>query len=152
MLLRILDLVFTVSGIGILLSIIAFILMMIFAKRLNPKIIVVMVMNFVVTLALMMSLPQLGRAELRSLLADDIEGITSDMAFNRNLLEKRLKNFAFIAGRNSHPLERFDVVIKMKGGDISLQFARDSEEQNTYWVYYPEYRFFTINEVGKVRL
>ncbi|MBY5945490.1 hypothetical protein [Photobacterium rosenbergii] len=152
MLLSVLDFLFPVSGIGVLLSIIGFILMMIFAKRLNPRIIVVMVLNFVITLALMMGLPPLGRAEIRSLLADDIEGITSDMAFNRNLLEKRLKNIAFTAGTNSHPLERFNVVIKMNDGDIPLQLARDSAEKSIYWVYYPKYRFFTINEVGKVRL
>ncbi|MBC7005843.1 hypothetical protein BIZ37_25100 [Photobacterium sp. BZF1] len=152
MLLSVLDFLFTVSGIGVLLSIIGFILMMIFAKRLNPKIILVMMMNFVIALALMMSLPQLGRAELRSRLAEGIDSISSDAAFNRNLMAERLTNIKFVIGSNSHPKERFDVEVHTKGEVIPLQLAKDSAEQSTYWVYYPKYRFFTMNEVGKVRL
>ncbi len=152
MLLKVLDLVFTVSGVGVLLSIIGFILMMIFTKRLNPKIILVMMMNFVIALALMMSLPQLGRAELRSRFAGGIDSISSDEAFNRNLMAERLTDIKSVIGSNSHPKERFDVVVHTKGEAVPLQLAMDSEEQSTYWVYYPKYRFFTMNEVGKVRL
>ncbi|WEM41361.1 hypothetical protein PTW35_12070 [Photobacterium sp. DA100] len=152
MLVSVLDFLFTVSGIGVLLSIIGFILMMIFAKRLNPTIINVMVINFVIALALMVSLPQLGRAELRSRLADGIDSISSDEAFNRNLMAERLTNIKYVIGSNSHPKERFDIVVYTKREEILLQLARDSVEQSTYWVYYPKYRFFTINEVGKVRL
>lgn len=152
MLLKVLDLVFTASGIGVLLSSIAFILTVIFTKRLNPTIMLVMVLNLVIALALMVSLPQLGRAELRSRFADGIDSISSDEAFNRNLMAERLTNIKYVIGSNSHPKGRFDIVVYTKREEILLQLARDSVEQSTYWVYYPKYRFITINEVGKVRL
>lgn len=152
MLLRFLDFLFTIGGIGILISVIAFIAMMVFAKRLNLKVILGMIAIFAVTLAVTFTFPSLARSELRGKLTQDILSSTSEEHISRDEIVAALKNISFVQSTNSHPLERFSFKIQTSEEVINLELARDSNDDKAYWVYYPKYRSGRVNHIGKVRL
>ncbi|GAB3535672.1 hypothetical protein [Photobacterium alginatilyticum] len=152
MLLSILDFLFTIGGIGVLISIIAFIAMMIFVKRLNPKIILMMIAIFVVTLSVTFTFPSIARSELRAKLSQEIISSTSDGHINRDETVAALKQISYVQGTNSHLLQRFGFTIQTAEEVIYLELARDSNDSKTYWVFYPRYRAGRLNGIGKVRL
>ncbi|WP_099609567.1 hypothetical protein [Vibrio coralliilyticus] len=152
MFLSVLDVLFTIGGIGVLISIIAFIAMMIFVKRPNPKIILMMIANFLVTLSITFTFPSIARSELRAKLSQDIISSTSNGHVNRDEIIAALKKISYILGTNSHSLQRFGFTIQTTDEVIYLELARDSHDSKTYWVYYPRYRAGRLNDIGKVRL
>lgn len=152
MLLSILDFLFTIGGIGVLISVIAFIAMMIFVKRLNLKVILGMIAIFVVTLSVTFTFPSIARSELRGKLTQEIISSSSEQHISRDEIVAALKKISYVQGTNSHPLERFGFKIQTSEEIINLELARDSNDSKTYWVYYPKYRAGRVNDIGKFRL
>ncbi|PSU41557.1 hypothetical protein C9J12_29545 [Photobacterium frigidiphilum] len=152
MFLSILDFLFTIGGIGVLISVISFISMMIFVKRLNPRIILGMVAIFIVTLSVTFTFPSVARSELREKLTQEIISSTSEEHINNDEIVAALKKISYVLGTNSHSLERFGFKIQTSEEVIYLELARDSNDSKTYWVYYPKYRAGQVNDIGKVRL
>jgi len=51
---------------------------------------------------------------------------------------------------HSHPTHSIRVVLQTKDGDLKLNLARDSGDQQEYWVFYPQFKITSMNEVGKI--
>ncbi|MGF1703399.1 hypothetical protein L4D09_24210 [Photobacterium makurazakiensis] len=152
MLLNILDTFFTFGGVAVLISIIVFIAMMLFSKRLNLTTILSMIVIFVVTLVVMFSFPSAARYEIRKKLSVEVISVESSGTVNNTKVVEELKKISFKIAKNSHPLERFRFKVQTKAEDIHFELARDSNDSSVYWVFYPAYRAGRTNPVGKIIL
>jgi hypothetical protein len=61
-----------------------------------------------------------------------------------------LKQIAPLAAHHSHPESIVCITITAKGQTLRLNLGRDSERSNEYWVFYPQYRNTSNNEIGRI--
>jgi len=152
MIITILDYIFMTGAIGILISIVSFVFMMIFVKRLNPYIILVMISVLIVTPLAGTFIPSLVRSELHEKLGGEIISVVSQRGVDKAKVLHNLKDMSSPKYNNTHPLERFMFKVKTAEEEIYLELARDSNDNEVYWVYYPKYYYSGINDVGKIKL
>jgi hypothetical protein len=62
-----------------------------------------------------------------------------------------LSKVAPMLAHHSHPTVRIHITIKRRNETLALQLGRDSDISQEYWVFYPEYYFTSINEIGRIR-
>ncbi|EKM6953950.1 hypothetical protein PVB89_004586 [Vibrio parahaemolyticus] len=93
---------------------------------------------------------------IRGLVSDKLTDhsfvIESDMEIDESELLSALKNEEYINVYRTKPLMKSKVRIVVNYGEIELFLAKDSVHKNVYWVYYPKYRYSSINEIGKIQL
>lgn len=83
-------------------------------------------------------------AEAESILASP----KSEVRINGQLLDQKAsftKDFLdrkTVKQSGSAPEEAIDIKISDGSRELDLTFKRDSRNENLYWVYYPEYKFF----------
>ena len=152
MIITILDYIFMIGAVGILISIVSFIFMMIFVKRLNPYIILVMISVLIVTPLAGTFIPSLVRSELHEKLGGEIISVVSQRGVDKAKVLQSLKDMSSPKHNNTHSLERFMFKVKTAEEEIYLELAKDSNDNEVYWVYYPKYYYSGINDVGKIKL
>lgn len=62
----------------------------------------------------------------------------------------QLKAIRCMPDHHSHPTSRFSIAIRDQHGILQLELAQDSQYQHEYWVFYPQFRWTTWNEIGRI--
>ncbi|MBN1787573.1 MAG: hypothetical protein JW806_04180 [Sedimentisphaerales bacterium] len=68
--------------------------------------------------------------------------------------ERIIKELAAIAPMNAHnsrETKKFRVEVKDTDQSLTIYLARDSEYMREYWIFYPGYRYTSVNEIGRIR-
>ena len=90
--------------------------------------------------------------ELSELISEDSFVVETYEDFDNELFLKALKGKQFVYTHRTRPLEKSSIHIVNHQGKVELKVAQDSNYPYLYWVYYPKYRYSSINELGKVRV
>ncbi|NRF63702.1 MULTISPECIES: hypothetical protein [Vibrio] len=96
------------------------------------------------------------RQQIRTVLTEKISDysfvIESDVDFDESKLLDAIKNKKYVTLYRTKPLTKNKVRIVVNNGEVELLIAEDSKNDNTFWVYYPKYRYSRVNAIGKVRI
>ncbi|NOI28027.1 hypothetical protein [Vibrio coralliilyticus] len=92
------------------------------------------------------------RTKLASELSDYSFVIESNEDFDESKLLDALKNKNYVTINRTKPLTKNKVRIVVNNGEVELLIAEDSKNDNTFWVYYPKYRYSRANAIGKIRI
>ncbi|HCG6765693.1 hypothetical protein [Vibrio parahaemolyticus] len=90
--------------------------------------------------------------EVSELISEDSYVVETYEDFDNELFLKALKSKQFVYTHRTRPLEKSSIHIVNHQGEVKLQVAQDSKYPHLYWVYYPKYRYSSVNELGKVRV
>jgi len=89
--------------------------------------------------------------EIWPLLSSRIESVTVSGAALKEtdaVVNALREMFSPTMAHHSHPTKCFRVVLQTEKGSLELDPCRDSDNPHEYWVYYPNFKFTRMNEVG----
>jgi hypothetical protein len=66
-------------------------------------------------------------------------------------LLEALKSTGRVLAHHSHPTNMIHVRVEGNGREMRLNLGRDSSDPQEYWVFDPEYRVTSMNEIGRIR-
>jgi hypothetical protein len=66
-------------------------------------------------------------------------------------LLEALKSTGRVMAHHSHPTNMIHVSVEGNGRQMRLNLGRDSSDAQEYWVFFPEYRVTSMNEIGRIR-
>lgn len=93
---------------------------------------------------------------IRNLVSDSLTEQSFVIGLEKDIDESRLlnalKNKEYINIYRTQPMVKHKVRIVVNLGEVELLLAKDSVNQNVYWVYYPKYLFSSMNDIGKIQL
>jgi hypothetical protein len=62
-----------------------------------------------------------------------------------------LKSTGRVIAHHSHPTNMIHVTVEGNGRDMRINLGRDSSDPQEYWVFFPDYRVTSMNEIGRIR-
>lgn len=90
--------------------------------------------------------------EISELINEDSFVVETYEGFDNELFLKALKSKRFVYTYRTRPLEKRNIHIVNHQEEVKLQVAQDSKYPHLYWVFYPKYRYSSLNELGKIRI
>ncbi len=62
-----------------------------------------------------------------------------------------VQNLYSTIGHHSHPTESLFIDVTDKKGHLKLLAAKDSDQPDEYWIFYPSFETLKRNEIGRIR-
>jgi hypothetical protein len=61
-----------------------------------------------------------------------------------------LKSTHWVMGHHSHPTTTIHIAVENNGHTMKFNLGRDSSDPHEYWVFLPEYRVSSMNDIGRI--
>jgi len=82
--------------------------------------------------------------------ADSVVKVENEIMPDPKPIIEQLRQVSTYAAHHTHTDKVIHVIIEAKGQTLALDLGRDSGQPNEYWVFYPCYRFTSMNEIGRI--
>jgi predicted small secreted protein len=109
----------------------------------------------IITIALLSSkLTSYSREEVLDFVNDSTKyeiRINGSAISNPDLYIKELRKLQVNAPNHSHPTTSVQINVIKTGDELKLILRQDSAIKEEFWVFYPEFRHTTENEIGRIR-
>jgi hypothetical protein len=69
---------------------------------------------------------------------------------NPNQVIAGLKKVAPRPGHGTHTTKKIRIEVMSKNQTLMIRLGRDSNRNQEYWVFYPDYRFTSTHEIGRI--
>jgi len=82
--------------------------------------------------------------------ADAVVSVEGNAVDDSKTMIRELQKISTSLGHHSHPEKTIHVTIVSNGRTLRLNLGQDSERSNEYWVFYPQYKHTSMNELGRI--
>jgi len=88
---------------------------------------------------------------LDGVFAEDLRiSVNEQLVENPTKVIAELKKIAPLTPHHSHATEKIRIQIMSHNKTLRIELGRDSSSAQEYWVFYPEYRYTSKNDVGRI--
>jgi len=87
---------------------------------------------------------------LASLPSSHSISVNGNTASDDSSLITALKSTHWVMGHHSHPTTTIRITVEGNGHTMRFNLGRDSSDPHEYWVFLPEYRITSMNELGRI--
>jgi uncharacterized membrane protein (DUF485 family) len=93
-----------------------------------------------------------AQTEVRPYLAAEITAVNVEGKpfYNSTLLIEDIRKMSEPMAHHSHPIHKFEILLKTSKGNLILFLGRDSQNPQEYWVFYPGFKGTKLNKIGTV--
>lgn len=90
------------------------------------------------------------RSFLDEVTTDVTVSVNGQQVKDPNEIIAGLLKVAPLPAHHTHATKRFRIEVSSNEGILVLELGRDSRRQQEYWVFWPEYRYTSRNEIGRI--